>query len=1014
MELGLKSEEEQKIFMLGKLQMKDFIKLIIIAQIFFFSFNQMPFSLQNRSSTSPDSFLKEKYSEYFNQGENFKLQGNYEKSIEFFRKALSLAQKNNDKKERTESLIKLGVLYWNIGELDSSLKIYKEALALADKTKLIKKKEGILNYIQIYDLYQIGKDYRFQGKHQKSIENFEKAIALARKIKSEEHEVKCLRQLSVTHSELNDIDKLFSLNKLALEIAQRLNHKKEEGRCLYNIGLYYGAIDDYSQALQHYEEALRIARILKDYNDESYCLTNISDIYINVGNYDKALEYLKEVLRIDQQLEEETYVAIDLNNIGVTYQKKALHSDNIDDLYNALEYFEDSLKIARKTQNGEIEIQALNNIGMVYKDLRNYPEALKYFKFGLEKAENFRNVEEIANILINIGSLYSKQENYELSIKYFQKAIDTASGIKGEKILWEAYFEIANAYMKQNNYHKSLECYKKAISYLENIRSRIQLEELKASYLGTDRRIETFQNIINLLYKLYESEPEKLHNIQAFNYLERAKARAFLDRLEESQVNISRGVDTELLYQEDELMKEISNLNSELFTPGISAEQKININDQIKVHEERLEVLKREIRLTSPAYADLKYPQTISLEQTQEQMLDDNTAFFEYSIGKKNSYAFVVTKRKFKIYPIPSAKQIQMQVKEYLQAITDKGNQDFHLGYELFRILVSPGLDEKIEKIIFIPDDILHYLPFEALLSQKNGRSWLIKDYKISYVPSISALREIIQHERLNDQKPKKDLLAFGDPFFGPDEEGVNREETLKDFNPDNTVNFPRLKYSGLEIEKIASLFKKTKINIYKRKAATEEQLKKLDLTDYKILHFATHGLIDDKIPARSSIIFTLGNNSSEDGFLQMREIFNLKLNSDLVTLSACQTGLGQFIKGEGIEGLSRAFFYAGASSVLISLWPVHDQASSQFMQRYYLHLRSSNSIMNALQKTKLELIDSDVLSHPYYWAGFVVTGKSDKIIYSLAKKKWFIIILLLCLAGGIISFIILKKRNQK
>ena len=993
--------------------MKSFIRLIIIALILFFSFNQILFSLQNRSPTSLGSVLKEKYSEYFNQGENFRVQGNYGKSIEFFRKALSLAHKNNDKKNKVESLVKLGVLYWNIGQLDRSFDIYEEALFLVEKAKITEKKEEVLSYIQIYEFYQAGKDYRSQGNRQKSIENFEKAIALARKIKSEEHEVKCLRQLSVTYSELNDINKLFSLNKKALEIARLLKHKKEEGRCLYNIGLYYGAIDDYSQALRHYEEALGIARILNDYDDESFCLTNISDIYIHVGNYEKALEYLEEVLRIDQLLEEDAYIAIDLNNIGVTYQKKALHSDNEGDLYNALEYFKESLRISKKIKNVKIEMLTLNNIGMVYKDLEKYPEALEYFKLGLKKAENAQDVEEIANILINIGIVYSKKGKYELSIKYCQKAmaaINAASNIKGEKFLWEAYFEIANAYMKQNNYRASLENYKKSISVIENIRSRIQLEELRAYYLGSDKRIEAYQDIVDLLYKLYKAEPEKLHNIEAFNYLERAKARAFLERLEVSQVNISQGVDLELLNQEDKLMKEISSLNAKLFTPGLSSERKKSINNQLRLCEEELEALKREIRMSSPSYTNFRYPEIISLEQTQKHMLDNETAFFEYCLGKKGSYAFVITKRKLKIFPLPPAKKIQKQVKEYLNAITERENQDFHLGYELFCTLVLPGLEKKIKKLIFIPDDILHYLPFETLLTQENKKRWLIEDYQIAYAPSISSLREIIQRERSSSLKPQKDILVFGDPFFYPDEEEDRTEDTLENLRSANTFGFLRLEYSGLEIEKIAGLFKKTKISIFRKEKATEKQLKKLNLTDYKILHFATHSLIDDKKPARSSIIFSPGNTSTEDGFLQMREIFNLKLNSDLVTLSSCQTGLGQFIKGEGIEGLSRAFFYAGASSALISLWAVHDQASSQFMARYYFHLRSSNSIMNSLQKTKLEMIDSDILSHPYYWAGFVVTGKSDKIIYPSHKEKLIFIIFVLVLAGGISSLIILKK----
>jgi len=993
--------------------MKDLIRLIIVGQMLLFSASQILFPFQNNSSPILNLDSEQKYSEYFILGENLKLQGDYEKSIEYFDKALSLAQKNNYKKGEIESLIKLGLLNWNIGKMKKSNSILNKALSVTEKSQINQKKDEVSEYIQIYEFYQAAKGYRRQEKYQNSIENFEKAIELARKIESEEHELKCLRELSITHIFLNEIDNFFSLNEDALKIARRIRNRQEQGRCLFNIGFYYRNKDNnYSQALRHYEEALSIARIIKDSEDESDCLTNIGEIYIQLGNYEKALEYQKNVLKIDQEkLKKDAFVAKDLNNIGVTYQKKyAFQSHDKDDLHNALANYEESLRIARKIKDVETEIDALTNIGMAYKDLESYPEALNYFKLSLEKAEISQDLEEIANLFINIGTIYAIQENYDLSLKYCQQAIDTASLTGKENILWEAYFEIANSYMRRGNQEKSLENYKKSISFIEKIRSRIQLEELKASYLASDKRIEAYQNLVNLLCKLSDSEPEKLHNVEAFDYLERAKARAFLDRLEVSQVNISQGVDIELLSLEDGLMKEISGLNLELFTPGLGEEKEKSIKEQIRLCEERMEALKRKIRLSSPAYADIKYPQIITLEQAQKQMLDSKTAFFEYCLGKENSHAFVITKRKFKIFPLPRAKEIQEQVAEYLKAITDKENHDFKLGYELFTMLVLPGLDEKIEKLVFIPDDILHYLPFETLLSQKDRKRWLIEDYKIAYTPSISSLREIIQHGRLSEIKPKKDLLAFGDPFFGSDEEGASARDTSETSRPVGAFNVSRLEYSGFEVERIASLFKKTKIDTFKRKEASEEKLKDLNLEDYKILHFATHCLIDDKKPDRSSIVLSIGNASSEDEILQMREVFNLKLNSDLVTLSACQTGLGQFIKGEGIEGLSRAFFYAGASSTLISLWAVHDQATSQFMERYYFHLRSSNSIMNALQKTKLEMINSDILSHPYYWAGFIITGNSDKIIYPSTTKKLILIFFLLLLAGTIMYIVIFKK----
>jgi CHAT domain-containing protein/tetratricopeptide (TPR) repeat protein len=994
--------------------MKNSFTLAAVINILLLSLSQALLPCPNRSSSRINSFSQEEYSEYFNQGERSRIQGDYEEAIEFFTKALSLSRKNKETRAEIEALIKLGLLYWNTGRPDDSVDFYKKAQALAENERDEEKKEEIREYIQIYDFYQAGKEYRDDyspAKHQKSIESFEKAIALAREIQSKEHELKCLRQLSIAYSELNDLDKFLSLNHTAREIALQINHKQEEGRCLFNIGYYYDEMEDYSQALRDYTEALRIARIVEDYNYESMCLTNISIIYWDLGNYDKALEFLRDVLRIDREvLEDDAYVAQDLNSIGVTYQKKALQSGNVEDFYNALTNYEESLKIARRIKETEIEIEALNNMGFVSIDLERYPEALKYFTQALKKAEENEDDEETANILINIGIVYSRQENYDQAIQHCQRAIETASRTGIGYHLWEAHFEIANAYMKKGDYQNSLKNFKRSIDHLESIRSSIILEELKASYLGTDKRLEAYQNTIDLLVKMSRLEPEKLYDSKAFHFLERAKARVFLERLGVFQANITRGVDRELLDEEEKLFSEISSLNSELLKPGLRPEQEKDIMDKLSQSEDRLKALKRKIRMSSPAYANLKYPQIISLEETQKHMLDSRTAFFEYSLGEINSYAFVITKRNLKIFPLPSTEKIRSQVKDYLAAIADRENNDFRLGHELFKTLVSPGLDGKFKKIIFIPDGILHYLPFETLLIQEDSRRWLIKDYKIAYAPSISSFREIIEREGARRQKAQKDLLAFGDPYFGPDEERSDAGDKLKNAPSEISSQFARLQYSGLEIEKISSLFKEQAIDVFKRNEATEEQLKKLDLMPYRILHFATHCIIDDNKPARSHIVFSVGNISAEDEILQTREIFNLELNSDLVTLSACQTGLGQFIRGEGIVGLSRAFFHAGASSAIISLWAVHDQATSQFMGRYYHHLRSSNSIMDALQKTKLEMIDSGVLSHPYYWAAFVVTGNSDKIIYASVFKK-VILLAALLLVVGITTFLFLKKR---
>ena len=182
----------------------------------------------------------------------------------------------------------------------------------------------------------------------------------------------------------------------------------------------------------------------------------------------------------------------------------------------------------------------------------------------------------------------------------------------------------------------------------------------------------------------------------------------------------------------------------------------------------------------------------------------------------------------------------------------------------------------------------------KASFTQKEKISWLIEDYTITYAPSISSLYELIERMKANGSKRGMELLAFGDPYFGSLESEENGEDILKGFFSTNTFNLYRLEYSGIEIEKIASLFSQNKKTIFQRERASEDQLKKVQLEDYKIIHFATHSLIDNKNHERSTIVLSLDSDAKEDGLLQMREIYNLKLNSDLVTLSACQTGLGQ------------------------------------------------------------------------------------------------------------------------
>ena len=233
--------------------------------------------------------------------------------------------------------------------------------------------------------------------------------------------------------------------------------------------------------------------------------------------------------------------------------------------------------------------------------------------------------------------------------------------------------------------------------------------------------------------------------------------------------------------------------------------------------------------------------------------------------------------------------------------------------------------------------------------------------------------------------------------------------------NTRDDFRLSRLEFSQTEVENIAALFRKTRCDLYTGEMASEARLKKSNLADYRVVHFATHSLIDNRFPARSSIVLSLKNPSPEDGFLQMREVLGLKMLSDLVVLSACQTGLGRFIEGEGIDGISRAFLFAGASSVLMTLWAVNDQASYQFMHRFYTFLKMADGVEVALRRAKLEMIDSNSLSHPFYWAGFVVSGAGDKVLFSRSRRNWaYPLLMVLVLVIGFMLYQQLPAKGSR
>jgi tetratricopeptide (TPR) repeat protein len=928
-------------------------------------------SPQSVSSPRPDSLRAQ-----INRADALRKEGEFDEAADILQKALAAAPPSAPPGDAAEGSMTLGLVLWNLGRRPEAQAAYEKVLKLAAGARLAKLEADARAALEIMRLYNEGRAYRDNdGDCRKSIEAFRRAIDIARALKSADFELKCLRHLSVCLLNDGDLAEYKRLNETSLALARSIKLRKDESICLNNLGVYYLKIENYAKALAYCDQAYEIALTIKYVQGQNEVLTNYGIIYNDIGNYDKALEYLQKALALDQAVFGPAYVAIDLNNIGTNQRKRGLLSGNRQDFIQALGYYEKAYALIEGGKDVRTRIRILNNLGTVATDLGRYPEALAKFDLSLKLAGQAGDSETMGFILNNVGIVYYDLGDYETSTKYFQKAVDLGIKVDSGRILWEAFLDLANSTKKLGRSEEALASYRSSIAVIENVRSTLGLEELKASYLGTNKRIEAYYSLIDLLAGLHKAAPDKGYDAEAFACLEKAKARAFLDSLEVAQVSLSRAVDAKLANEENRINGGIAALYKKLLTPDLAPAQKMEIADRLGKAEAEYEKFKRTVRAADPVYADLKYPEIITAADARKALLDRETAVLAYAVGRESSYGFALTKGALRIFPLAPRKDLLPKVAGYLRAVSDKDPHDFSGGRELYAELVAPaGLGPEIKRLIVIPDDALAYLPFDAL--RTGDGTWLVERYAVSYAPSLSSLREIRKRNARRTVKPAKDLLAFGDPFYGKRESAREAAPSQDYFSPSSVL--PRLATSATEVQKAAAIFPAKRTDVFLRERASEPTLKSINLEDYRIIHFAAHGQINDLNPMSSAIILAQNPDSPEDGYLQMREIYGLRMQADLIVLSACQSGRGPLIRGEGIEGLSRAFFYAGASAVMMSLWEVDDRVGARFMEKFYDFLGRGDSIVDAQRKAKLALIAGQDARHPYYWANIIVSGVAE------------------------------------
>ena len=927
----------------------------------------------------------------FTEGDRLYQQGTAQslrKAIAKWEEALKLYREAGDRRGEAFTLTNIGQVYSDLEEQQKALEYYSQSLPLSRAVGDRKQEASILN--------SIGSAYSYLGEKQKAREYFSQSLLLHREAGNRYGEATTLNNIGLVYLELGENQKAKEYYSQSLPLFRSMGDRGGESTTLSNIGLAYSKLGENQKALEYYSQSLTLAQARGDRRGEAIALNNIGKVYSELGENQKAKEYYSQSLPLRRAVGDRGGESTTLSNIGLVYSK-------LGENQKALEYYSQSLTLTQALGDRRGEGNALNNIGRAYSELGENQKALEYYNqsLPLRRAVGDRRGEAIT--LNNIGSVYSQLGENQKALEYYSQSLGLSRAVDyrvGEAL---TLYSIAAAKRDRGNLTEALTDIEASLQIIESLRTKIASPELRASYFATVQ--DYYQFYIDLLMQLHKTNPKSGYDTKAFEASERSRARSLLELLQEANADIRQGVAPELLQRERSLQQQLDAIEKQrievLNRPTPTPAQQAELEKQWQTLLAQYQDIQTQIRTTSPRYAALTQPQPLTLAQIQQQILDENTILLQYSLGIERSYLWVLTKTSITSYELPKAAEIETTARKFRDAVTaptsrDSPNQVAQANDAISQMILQPVAAQLGQKrLLIVSDGVLNYLPFAALsLPGKSGENRnppLIVDHEIVLLPSGSTLG-ILRQNYADLPAPTRTLAIFADPVFSGNDERVQNsssattQQAVEAANPglsrsrgDNNVQFDRLKFTRKEAQIIQALVPANSITQSFDFAASRAAATGSNLSQYKIIHFATHGLANSDYPELSGIILSLIDEKGNalNGFLRLTDIFNLKLAADLVVLSACQTGLGQNIQGEGMVGLTRGFMYAGAKRVVVSLWSVDDEGTAALMSSFYQGmLEKGLTPAAALRAAQLEMLKQENWKSPYYWAAFTLQGE--------------------------------------
>jgi CHAT domain-containing protein/Tfp pilus assembly protein PilF len=854
------------------------------------------------------------------------------------RRALALERSLGRLSDEGKVLNHLGLALHSQGELREAAGFYQQALAVFERAG----EQGLWKGKVLHNLAAVQMGL---GEAEAALESHRQILALQRALGDRRGEAQTLNSVGVLDYNLGDLGEALEAYAPALAIFRELGDRMKEGAVLHNLGVAFYGLGEYRRALSQLDQALAIRREVGDRRGEAATEVSRGHVLLALG---------------------ETAQALDAGQRGASL------ADEIPDRNGGL--------LARLLL-GQIRVAA------------GEPEAaLAELGKARDLARQLEDRLDEVTILQTIGQAYLALKKTEPAAEALAAAVDLARAVKAQARMVGALTALSHAERLRGRFPEARARLDEALGLIETVRSREMDPDLRASFLAAKH--SAFEMEVDLLMELDRREPGQGHAREALEASERARARSLLDLLQEAGADVHAGVDPALRDRYRSLLRRLNgkaNRQAGLLQHPAKEESRRAAEAETLSALEDLTQVEAEIRRHSPRYAALTQPALATSTEIQG-LLDGGTVFLEFSLGEERSFLWAVDRGSVTGFELPPRARIEALAREVYSrlSVLSPGNEARdEAALALSRMLLGPVAGRLAGKrLIVAADGALQYVPFAMLpdpgASGEKVSVPLLVGHELVNVPSASA---VALERRLGRRAPAQDAVAvLADPVFDPEDPRVSGQ-AAKSSQAATAVmvatrsgagSFLRLPWTRREAQAIVAAAPAGRSLLALDFRASRQTALSPELSRYRIVHFATHGVVDSQTPALSGLMLSrVGERGTPvEGFLGLDDVYNLHLSADLVVLSGCETALGKEVRGEGLVGLTQGLLHSGAKLVAASLWRVEDQATAELMSRFYRGLlREGRPPAAALREAQLAIRSDKRWRSPYYWSGFVLQG---------------------------------------